>query len=299
MLKEMLRPIERYFKYGKKHPFWLGIWEFEHRDKDGNLIERWIKENALGDPGEQLMLDVFLRDSILSKELAPALADADWTGTDGWSEADGHLVKAAGSGTGTETPTGDFPVVAGKTYKIKMTVSALSGTIGYTIGGTAGSNLTQTTFVDYVKAGTTGKIIFSGGASDTCTITALSVKELDDDADAPTEFYLGLVNDTPVETDQLSDITGEPSTNGYERQLLERNDVGWPTLALDSGDYMASSKQVTFGATGGAWGPVIYAILVDVKSGTSGVLIAFVALSATKTILENETFGCKIKIKLQ
>lgn len=218
--------------------------------------------------------------------------------TDGQKSA-GHLIKAAGSGTGTETPSGTFTVVEGKTYKVKMTVSAVSGTVGYTIGGAAGSNLTAATFVDYVKATTSAKIIFSGGASDTCTITALSVKELDDDADAPTEFYLALVNDTPTETDQLGDVTGEPSTHGYERQLVERNDTGWPTLALDNGDYMATSKQVTFGATGGSWGPVTYMLLTTVKSGTSGVLIAFVALSSSKTILENETFGCKMKIKLQ
>uniref|UniRef100_A0A6M3J9J7 Putative tail collar domain protein n=1 Tax=viral metagenome TaxID=1070528 RepID=A0A6M3J9J7_9ZZZZ len=114
----------------------------------------------------------------LNSEIAPALEDTNWTGTDGWSEGSGQLIKVAGSGTGTETPSGTFTVTAGTTYKVTMTVSAISGVIKYTLGGQLGSDLTATTFTDYITATTTGKIIFSGGATDTCTITALSVQAL-------------------------------------------------------------------------------------------------------------------------
>ena len=118
-------------------------------------------------------------------------------------------------------------------------------------------------------------------------------------ATAPSSFYLALYNDTPVETDTLATLTGEPSANGYARCQIERSAVGWPTLALDSGDYMATSKQVTFSATGGSWGPVIYVVLTTAASGTSGLLLAYVAFSQSRSLQSGETLGCKIKIKLQ
>jgi hypothetical protein len=172
LLSALLRPRL------KKHPHWIGVYEFEHRDKDGNLIDRWVVENALADEGEQNMLDAYLR----------------------------------------------------------------------------GQN-------------------------------------------APTTFYLALFNDTPLETDTLADLVGEPSTNGYARQEITRDTTGWPTLALDAGDFMATSKQVTFSATGGSWGPVTYMVLTTVASGTAGKHLAFVPLSGPRTLQASETLGCKIKVK--
>lgn len=180
MLKEMFKPVKRYIKYRKKHPFWLGIWEIEHRDKDGNVIWSDVIENALADEGENNILDAYFR----------------------------------------------------------------------------GQN-------------------------------------------APSTFYLALFNDTPVETDTMADLQGEPSGNGYARQELERNTTGWPTLELDSGDYMVTSKQANFSASGGSWGPVTYMVLTTTASGTSGKLLAYVALSQSRTLQAGETLGCKIKIKLQ
>lgn len=165
---------------GKKHATWIGFYEIECRDKDGNLLWSEVLQNALADEGEQSMLDGYLR----------------------------------------------------------------------------AQNL-------------------------------------------PTTFYLGLYNDTPLETDTMADLVGEPTENGYARQEIERSAVGWPTLALDSGDYMATSKQVTFSATGGSWGPVTYMVLTTTASGTAGKLIAFVALSQSRTLQNTETLGCKIKIKQQ
>lgn len=177
--------VKRYFKNlfnvllaRKKHPHWVGYWEFTHYDKDGKVV--WQKEvrNGLADEGEENMLDAYLR----------------------------------------------------------------------------GENV-------------------------------------------PTTFYLALYNDTPTETDSLDDLTGEPSTNGYERQEIARSTVGWPTLVLDSGDFMATSKQVAFTASGGPIGPVIYMVLTDVETGTGGLLIAFADLSQSRTIPNGESLGCKIKVK--
>ena len=115
---------------------------------------------------------------------------------------------------------------------------------------------------------------------------------------APTNFYIGLVNDTPVETDTVATLTGEPSGNGYARQLVERNSTGWPTLALDSGDYRVVSGEETFTASGGSIGPVTYSFLTTTSSGTAGLLIAYAALSASRTLAAGETLGVTARVKL-
>jgi len=115
---------------------------------------------------------------------------------------------------------------------------------------------------------------------------------------ALTEFYLGLSDDTPDDTYALADLVGEPpGTYGYARQLIERSNVGWPSIALDAGDFMATSKLVTFTAVGGTIGPVTIMFLTDVATGTAGNFIAWAALSAARTLEADESLGCKMKIK--
>jgi hypothetical protein len=117
---------------------------------------------------------------------------------------------------------------------------------------------------------------------------------------APAGFYIRLFNDTPVETDALSDITGEPAgTYGYAAQAVARSAeaAGWPTLALDSGDHMATSKTVTFTAAGGSIGPVTYAVLAT-TSDNAGKHIASVALSTTRTLASGESLQVTMKVKL-
>ncbi len=117
-------------------------------------------------------------------------------------------------------------------------------------------------------------------------------------AAAPAQFYLRLYNDTPAETDNLAALSGEPAANGYAAQLIERSAVGWPTLALDVGDYQATSKEVTFTATGGAWGPVSHCVLATSSDGT-GKLVSFAALSQARTLADGETLRVTYRVKLQ
>jgi hypothetical protein len=114
----------------------------------------------------------------------------------------------------------------------------------------------------------------------------------------PTTFYLRLFNDTPAETDTLADLTGEPSGNGYAAIEVTRDATGWPTLALDTGDYQATSKTVTFSASGGSWGPVTYAVLATTSNNT-GKLVSYTALSTSRTLANGESLQVTYKLKLQ
>jgi hypothetical protein len=110
------------------------------------------------------------------------------------------------------------------------------------------------------------------------------------DGSAPAGFYIRLFNDTPVKTDALSDLTGEPSGNGYAAAAVTRTSAaaGWPTLALDSGNYQATSKTVTFTASGGVIGPVTYAVLAT-STDSSGEHVAFGQLSASRTLQNGDS----------
>lgn len=110
-------------------------------------------------------------------------------------------------------------------------------------------------------------------------------------------FYIRLFNDTPVDTDGLSDLINEASGNGYAAQSLARNNTDFPTLALDSGDFQVESLEQTFSASGGSWGPVTYAVLAT-SSDNSGKLIAYVALAASRTLQDGDSLKVTFKIKL-
>ncbi len=117
-------------------------------------------------------------------------------------------------------------------------------------------------------------------------------------ASGPTTFYLRLWNDTPAETDAISNLTGEPSTGNYSAKEVERSNTGWPTLATDSGDYQATSKQVTWTASGGTIGPVTY-ITLTTSSDSSGKLISYAALSQSRTLASGDSLQATYKIKQQ
>lgn len=115
---------------------------------------------------------------------------------------------------------------------------------------------------------------------------------------APSNYYLRLFNDTPAETDTLGSLTGEPTSYGYAAQTVERNTTGWPTLALDSGDYRATSSTETFTASGGSWGPVTYCVLAT-STDNSGKLVSYVALSQSRTLASGESLQVTYRLKLQ
>ncbi len=119
----------------------------------------------------------------LGAELAPALTAGNWTVGAGWESpiVGPGLIKNA-DGTGTQTPSAATTIVAGITYKVVITISAMSvGNINYTIGGVSGLTLTTaTTYTEYITANSTAKLIISPDDTSRFTISAISYKALTD-----------------------------------------------------------------------------------------------------------------------
>lgn len=118
-----------------------------------------------------------------------------------------------------------------------------------------------------------------------------------DDVAVRANTYARLYNDTPGETDGLSDLTGEASGNGYAAATFARG-TDWGDPTLDSGDMQTTSTTKSFSASGGSWGPVTYAVLATVATGTSGLLLAYVALSSSRTLTDGDSMNVDWAVKL-
>lgn len=103
--------------------------------------------------------------------------------------------------------------------------------------------------------------------------------------------YLGLLNQaSPGETTTLATMTETqtPAANGYTRPQILTTDWGVP--ALVSGDYKSIAAEVTFGPASGSNWTLTHSFLGTVATGTSGLFLLFIALSATTTIAVGQSF---------
>ena len=114
-------------------------------------------------------------------------------------------------------------------------------------------------------------------------------------ATAPTGFSIGLAKVPISQDDSLDDVT-EITGTSYSRQTVERSAVGFPTLALDSGDMQIVSKEVVFENTGEtAWDGATDAFLV--ADLATDVLVCWRALSSTRTLQPGDKLNVTMKIK--
>lgn len=109
----------------------------------------------------------------------------------------------------------------------------------------------------------------------------------------PGNYYYGMDARTAVTTaDEIDDLVGEPSGNGYARKSI--NSTNW-TVALSGGVYRATGGIATFTATGDGWGPVKNLFLATAASG--GVLLASVPLDTDLT-LTGEDAGVNVRMAM-
>jgi hypothetical protein len=117
-----------------------------------------------------------------------------------------------------------------------------------------------------------------------------------DDVAVRSSLFGRLYNDTPVETDTLATLVNEVSGTGYGAVTFARG-TDWSDPALDSGDGMTSSTVKTFSASG-TWTAATVLVLATVASGTSGLHLAWVALSATRTLTNGDSLDTSLDVKL-
>jgi hypothetical protein len=131
---------------------------------------------------------------------------------------------------------------------------------------------------------------------------------------APASWYIGLLKTSlgsaPAETATLATLpvaTHEltnASDPGYSaRQAVARDATasGWPTLALNGGDYQVTSKQVSWTASSNWTDTVrwIFLTTVGTVGDTTGKLISLAQLSADRLLLSGDTLQVTYSLKLQ
>ena len=122
------------------------------------------------------------------------------------------------------------------------------------------------------------------------------------DVSAGGNWFLGLCQETPGETDTLASITTEPtSAGGYARQPFARNSTGVPTIEQVNDAFRGVSLELTFAASGADFSRSIQrAFLCNVVSGTAGILYSYSGLLPNAiTILNGADIAVKYELFLR
>lgn len=113
----------------------------------------------------------------------------------------------------------------------------------------------------------------------------------------PTNYYFGLDDRSSLlAADTMSDLTGEPSINGYQRAAAASS--GLFAVTEVGGVNQATGPIVSFTASGGSWGPVENVFLATTIDDT-GYLIASAALSSSITVSDGQVVNVRMGLSLQ
>jgi hypothetical protein len=121
----------------------------------------------------------------LGAEMFTSFLRTNWTLTSGWDSTNSGDTQLNKNADGVTTATlNTVAAVAGTTYKIVITVNALTVASGatYSFGGITGTALSAaTTYTDYITASTTAGLIFTPTPTATrFTINSISIKAVTD-----------------------------------------------------------------------------------------------------------------------
>lgn len=112
----------------------------------------------------------------------------------------------------------------------------------------------------------------------------------------PSNYYFGLDNRTTLDVaDNMEDISGEPSENGYARKTIDAsNDF---SISLTGSGWQAVTPILSFTANGGNFGPIRNLFLTD-ASDNNGSLIATISLTSPTTVLDGNTINVRMAMTL-
>jgi len=110
-----------------------------------------------------------------------------------------------------------------------------------------------------------------------------------------TSLYFRLYTDAAItETDTLATVTGEESGTGYGAITITRG-TDWTAPTHGGG---TSTGTKTFNATG-TWAALNSMVLATVGTGTAGLLIAWVDLSATRSLVNGDSLDTDLTVTLE
>ena len=112
----------------------------------------------------------------------------------------------------------------------------------------------------------------------------------------PSSYYIGMDNRiTPAISDTLANLSQEPTQFGYLRQPV--SSANGFDVALNTGNYRATSDIVTFSAAGGTWGPVKN-LFITTSATNSGYLISTASLDTARSVQDGQTLTLRFSIGL-
>lgn len=139
---------------------------------------------------------------------------------------------------------------------------------------------------------------------ETALLSAYFATAMSDYGPPPANLYLGLdARATLADTNTLSSISGEPTGAGYARKALSTAGTGASGqdfyITLPGTYYQAQGKVVNFSNSDTvAWSQVLNMFLSTASSGTSGLLIASLALTAARTLQVGDQLNASIYVGL-
>ena len=119
---------------------------------------------------------------------------------------------------------------------------------------------------------------------------------LEDQAVRASTFFRLYSDGAIAETDTLATLTNEVAGGGYGGITVTRG-TDWSAPALDGGDGQSTSVSKVFTATA-TWSAADELVWATVASGTVGLFLGFVALSATRTLTNGDTLTVDLAVKL-
>ena len=119
---------------------------------------------------------------------------------------------------------------------------------------------------------------------------------VEDQAVRASTFFRLYSDGAIAETDTLATLTNEVSGGGYAGITVTRG-TDWSAPALDAGDGQSTSVSKVFTATA-TWTAADELVWATIASGTAGLLLGFVALSATRTLTNGDTLTVDLAVKL-
>jgi len=119
----------------------------------------------------------------------------------------------------------------------------------------------------------------------------------DETQSVPVNYYLGLdARPALAEADNLAALSGEPSGDGYAREAVASDNTDWTNSKVGD-NWRATSKEVTFTASGGDWSAVLNLFLATSSDGT-GKLLCSVALSESRTIKDDDSLVVSLYVSV-